>query len=170
MNKKGFIKPRYEILGYDGKELSVETGTHEDILAIDRQSVDHFLSLDFGIWGFRTADGQWIEYDMSQKNFGTTLLKILDVVCCNPGGFFSPADVAALTQIYNLGNPNNLSSRWRSLRLLHKETFRKPHFFLSKRSGGMGVAWNAKRSFIQISRVKPDYKNIHLQDASENTL
>lgn len=158
--KHKIIQPRYELWSYDGVIQSVDTISRADVLAIDRQSVDHFLSLDFGIWGFRTADGRWIEYDLSQRSLGTTLLKLLDVVRCEPGEYSSPDEVAELTQIDTLRNPNNLSARWRAMRLTHEESFNKPHFFLSKRTGGMGIAWNAERSFMQVTRIRTNNESI----------
>lgn len=148
------IKPRYELWNYDGKNSLVETITKEDVLSIDRQSVDHFLSLDFGMWSFRTLDGNWMDYDLSEKTFGPILLMILDVVRCEPGEYFSPADIATLTKIDSLRNPNNLSARWRAIRLAHLETFRQSNFFLSKRAGGMGIAWNPSKTFMQIARIR----------------
>jgi len=152
--KTKIIKPRYELWNYNGENSFVETITKDDVLSIDRQSVDHFLALDFGIWSFRTADDNWMEYDLSEKTLGSTSLKILDVVRCEPGEYFSPADVTALTKIDSLRNPNNLSARWRAIRLAHLETFRQSNFFLSKRAGGMGIAWNPSKTFIQIDRIR----------------
>ena len=149
------IKPHYDLWSYDGKNSFTETITKKDFLSIDRQSVDHFLALDFGLWAFRTADGTWMEYDISEKSLGPTSLKILDVVRCEPGEYFSPADIVALTKDESLRNPNNLSARWRAIRLAHLETFKQPNsFFLSKRAGGMGIAWNRSKSFIQITKIR----------------
>jgi len=153
--KTRIIKPRYDVWHYDGNQQSSETISRDDVLAIDRQSVDHFLSIDFGIWAFRTTDGRWIEHQLSQKSLGKKLLKILDVVRCEPGEYFSPQDVAELTQIEKLREPNNLSARWRAMRLAHQETYERPNFFLSKRTGGMGIAWNPDKSFMQITRIRP---------------
>ena len=165
--KTRIVKSRYDLWHYDGKNQSSETINRDDVLAINRQSVDHFLSLDFGIWSFRTADGRWIEYDLSQRSLGTTLLKLLDVVRCEPGEYSSPNEVAELTQIETLRNPNNLSARWRAMRLAHEESFNKPHFFLSKRTGGMGISWNPDRSFMQITRIRPDGESIHVPNVSK---
>ena len=163
------IKSRYELWSYDSKNQSVDTIGRDDVLAIDRQSVDHFLSLDFGVWGFRTADGRWIEYDLSQRSLGTTLLKILDVVRCEPGEYFSPKDVAELTQIHSLSDPNKLSARWRAMRLAHEESFQEPHFFLSKRTGGMGIVWNPDRSFMQVTRIRSNHESIQGPENSQAT-
>jgi len=154
------VKPEYELWTYDGTDQLVKTINRDDVLAINKPSVDHVLSVDLGIWGFRRADGRWIEYDLSQTSLGPHLLKILDVVRCEPGQYFSPRDVAELTGLNKLTEPNNLSARWRALRLAHHETFGKPHFFLSKRTGGMGIAWNPERSFMQIIRIRPDGKTL----------
>ncbi|MFC1762827.1 hypothetical protein ACFL6U_12210 [Planctomycetota bacterium] len=158
--KTRIVKPRYELWSYDGKEQSVETVSRENVLAIDRQSVDHFLAVDFGIWGFRTADGRWIEYDLSQKSLGKILFKILDVVRCEPGEYFTPEDVEEMTGIFNLGKKNNLSARWRALRQAHLESYPHPHFFLSKRTGGLGVGWHRARSFLQVSRIRPEQPDV----------
>ena len=105
--KVQIIKPRYELWSYDGKKSFTETITKDDFLSINRQSVDHCLAVDFGIWSFRTADGNWIEYDISKNSLGPISLKILDVVRCEPGEYFSPADVAELTKKETLRNNNN---------------------------------------------------------------
>ena len=163
--KTRIIKSRYDLWGYDGKNQFTKTISRDDVLSINKQSFDHCLLVDFGYWGFRTADGRWIEYDLSQKSLGNTLLQILDVVRCDPGYYFSPEDMEELTKIHSLGTPNNLSARWRALRLAHKETFSAPHFFLSKRTGGMGVAWNSEKSFIQITKIKQDNGKIVVPNA-----
>ena len=152
--KAKLIRPRYELWNYDGKTSSAETITKNDVLSIDRKSVDHFLALDFGIWAFRTSDGNWMEYDLSERPLGPISLKILDVVRCEPGEYFSPADVAELTGLEKLKNPNNLSARWRAIRLAHLETHKQSNFFLSKRPGGMGIAWQPSKTFIQIDRIR----------------
>jgi len=154
MNTNKNIKSRYELWSYDGKNSSVETITKSNVLSIDRQSVDHLLALDFGIWSFRTADGNWIEYDISENSLGPISLEILDVVRCEPGEYFSPADVAELTKKETLRNNNNLSARWMAIRSAHLENYSQPNFFLSKRAGGMGIAWNPSKSFMQITKIR----------------
>jgi hypothetical protein len=144
----------YEKVHYDGKTVSVKTITRDEVQSLDRESVDHFLSVDLGIWEFRTSDGRWLKRRLSRKSLGSTCLKIMECVQCEPGVFFSPEEIAELTKIYSLKNPNNLSARLRSLRLCHEEKHEQPNFFLSKRPGGFGVAWNSEKSFMQIIRIK----------------
>jgi hypothetical protein len=48
------------------------------------------------------------------------------------------------------------------MRLAHGESFKEPHFFLSKRTGGMGIAWNPERSFMQIIRIRPEGESIRV--------
>lgn len=144
----------YGKIHYDGKTLSDKIITRDEVLSLDRESVDHFFSVDLGIWEYRTADGRWIKRKLSGNPLGSTCLKIMECTQCEPGVFFGPDEIAELTNIYSLKNPNNLSARLRSLRLYHQETHKKPNFFLSKRAGGFGVAWATEKSFIQIIRVK----------------
>ena len=157
--KAKIVKPRYELWSYDGKTASTETITKDDVLSLDERSADHILALDLGIWGFRTAEGKWVEYDLSERSLGSISLKILDVVRCEPGEYFSPADIAEFTGLRKLKNPNNLSARWRAIRLAHLETYQKPNFFLSKRAGGMGIAWNPAKTFIHIEKVRANETN-----------
>ena len=154
MKNRVIIRQRYDLWRYDGKTSSTETITKDDVLSIDRKSVDHFLALDFGIWAFRAADGKWIEYDLSERCLGSISLKILDVVRCEPGQYFSPADVAELTGHEPLKSRNNLSARWRAIRLAHLETHKQSNFFLSKRTGGMGIAWHPAKTFIHIEKIR----------------
>lgn len=144
----------YEKVHYDGKALSVKTITRDEVLSMDRESVDYFLSVDLGIWEFRTVDGRWIKRKLSSKSLGSTCLKIMECIQCDPGAFFGPDEIAELTNIYSLKNPNNLSARLRALRLCHEETYEEPNFFLSKRAGGFGTAWNPEKSFIQVVRIR----------------
>ena len=154
--KTQLVNSLYEKLYYDGRNLSVKTITRDEFLSLDQTSVDLFLAIDLGIWSFRTQEGKWVERKLSEKSLGTTCLRILEAVQCEPGVYFTPDEIAELTGIYSLKNPNNLSARWRALRLDHDETFRKPNFFLSKRAAGMGIAWNPSKSFMQIIRIRDD--------------
>lgn len=147
------IKPCYELIMYDQRKFSKDSITKEAFYSMAKEDVDHIMAIDFGFWGFRTADGQRIERDLSEFTIGHVSLKVLEAVQCEPGDYFSPADMAELTGIATLREPNNLAACWRRLRLSLHETFHKPNFLLSKRTGGYGVAWNPDRSFIQITRI-----------------
>jgi hypothetical protein len=144
----------YEKIHYDCSNVSVKTITKDDLLSLNHESVDHFLSIDLGIWAFRNSKGEWVKKKLSGKSLGTTCLKILECLQCEPGVFYTPDEIADLTNIYSLKDPNNLSARLRAIRLSHEETFKEPNFFLSKRAGGFGTAWNPEKSFIQIVRIK----------------
>lgn len=143
----------FEKVHYDGKTLSVKTITKDEVDSLDKESVDHFLAVDLGIWAFRNRYGQWIERNLSEHPIGNTCLEILEAVQCEPGVYFSPKAIAELTNIHSLATPNNLSARWRALRLRHNEIYAFPNFFLSKRAGGMGIAWNPRKTFTQIFRI-----------------
>ncbi|MHB9071270.1 MAG: hypothetical protein ACYC54_13000 [Sedimentisphaerales bacterium] len=144
----------YDKIHYDGNIVSVKTITRDELLSLNRESVDHFLSIDLGIWAFRNSKGEWIEKKLSEKSMGTTCLMIIESLQCEPGVFYTPNEISELTNIYSLKNPNNLSARLRVIRLCHEETFKTPNFFLSKRAGGFGTAWNPKKTFMQIVRIK----------------
>ncbi|MFA6186465.1 MAG: hypothetical protein WC770_04530 [Phycisphaerae bacterium] len=144
----------YDKIHYDGNIVSVKTITRDELLSLNRESVDHFLSIDLGIWAFRNSKGKWVEKKLSEKSMGTTCLRIIECLQCEPGIFYTPNEISELTNIYSLKNPNNLSARLRVIRLCHEETFEEPNFFLSKRAGGFGAAWNPKKTFTQIVRIK----------------
>lgn len=143
----------YEKIHYDTEDIDISTISREDMLAIDRTSVDHFLAVDLGICEYRAADGRWVKKKLSRKSMGSTSLMIMEAARCEPGVYFGPKEIARLTKLNSMRVPNNLSARWRCLRVFHNEDFRNPNFFLSKRAGGMGVAWNPEKSFIQIVRI-----------------
>jgi hypothetical protein len=147
------IKARYEIIMYDGQQFSKNVITKEDFLSMKRDAVDHVLAIDLGLWCFRAADGQWIEKDLSEVSIGEVSLKLLECMQCEPGEYFTPIDIAEITQINSLRNPNNLSARLRALRISHLESAKHQNFFQSKRTGGMGVCWNPERSFLILTKI-----------------
>jgi len=147
------IKPRYEMQSYDGQTIRCKTITREEALAADPQSVDHFRSYVANIWGYRTPDGRWIEHNGDWKGLGDTCLKIITTVQLWPGEYQGPEEIRYLTDVYSLKTPNNLSARWAAIRRAHNETGRKPNFFLTRRNGGYGIAWNPQRSWMVVARV-----------------
>jgi hypothetical protein len=158
MNPKRITQPYYECTTYDGHNISTQTLTREQVLAISPQSVDHFLSCALGIWGFRTADGEWIEHRGGDwPGLGDTGIRIIQAIQINPGEFLSPTLIAELTGCSTLRNGYALSARLMALREIHKESFRtsKPHFFLSRRAGGFAVCWNPQRTWCSIDRIPP---------------
>jgi hypothetical protein len=154
MNKN--LNARYEVMIYDGHETTVQAMERDQAMAINRQSVDHFMSISFGTWAFRTADGQWVEHTGADwPGLGDTCIKIIQALQLNPGEFLTPDDIVELTGFHTLRNSNALSARLKAIREVHKETFRKPHFFLSRRSGGFGVSWNPQSSWASVERIAP---------------
>jgi hypothetical protein len=151
MNKK---KSSYEVLVYDGQTANMSTLTREQAMAIDPQSSDYFRSSAFGIIGFRTAEGEWIEYrDGSCPGLGDVCLRIIQALQLCAGEFLTPAEIAELTGRDSLRENNVLSARLMAIRKGHKESNAKPHFFLSRRAGGFAVAWNPQYSWTWIERI-----------------
>lgn len=151
---KSFAKGRYELLIYDNYLFTKKIVTKEEFLAMDLEKVDHVMAIMLGLWCFRTADGRWIKRDLSQVSIGTVCLKIMECIQCEPGEFFTPQIIAEITQIDSMKEPNNLSVRLSSLRLKHHESGEQQNFFLSKRTGGMGVCWNPEKSFMILTRIE----------------
>jgi len=156
MNPNQGIEPRYQVTIYDGNPIVTKTTTRGQAMAINRQSVDHFLSTSFGVWAFRTAQDEWIEHpDADWPGFGGVCIKIVQALQLNPGEFLSPSEIAELTGFHTLRNPNALAARLMAIREAHRESFPQPRFFLSRRAGGYGIAWNPQCSWIWIERIAP---------------
>ena len=143
----------YQVTQYDGEKITSAKMTRQQLKAIEPQSVNHYLSFAFGQWGYRNLDGQWIANDLDCCGLGNTGLAILMATQNSPGEYLTPRDVWIQTDVYSLLTPNNLSARWMSLRRLHGETFSKPNFFFSRRTGGMAVAWNRKCTWMRVERL-----------------
>jgi len=155
MNIK-MIKPRYEVLGYDGHTITEKTMTREQVLEINHQSVDYFFSSDFGIWGFRTEQGEWVEHNAGNwPGIGDVCIRIIQATQLNPAEFLRPQDIAELTGYFTLRDNNTLSARLMKIREAHKESYKKPHFFLSRKAGGYAIAWNPQCTWMWIERIKP---------------
>jgi hypothetical protein len=166
MNTPSIIKPRYRILWYDTVKIKNKIITAEELHAIDQRSVDHFMSFASNTWAYRAADERWVEDNTDWTGLGDTCLAIIKCVQDWPGEYLTPSEIAKLTGIFSLRNPNNLSARWMAIRRAHKESFHEPHFFLSKRTGGLGVAWDATRSWMRVSRIKPDSSDTCVSDSA----
>ncbi len=154
MKPNNNIKPRYEALIYDGQTTTSRTLTREQVMAIDRQSVDYFLSSAFGIWAFRTTDGEWIEHCGGDwPRFGEVCIRVVQAIQLNPGEFLTPVEVADLTGRPKLRDNNALSARLMAIRRAHKESYEKPHFFLTRKAGGFAIAWNHQCSWMWVERI-----------------
>jgi hypothetical protein len=156
MNTNKNIKPRYEVTIYDGQTITTKTMTREQVMAINPQSVHYFMSIVFGILGFRTEEDEWIQFnDSDWPGLGDVCIKIIQALQINPGEFLTPTEIAELTGYWSLRNGNALSARLKAIREAHKESSKKRHFFLSRKSGGYRVAWSPNYSWMQIERIPP---------------
>ena len=154
MNPNKNIKSRYDVLAYDGQTINAKTMTREQVMAINPQSVDYFLSIAFGIWGFRTDDDEWVEHSAADwTGLGDTCIRIIQAIQLNPGEFLTPQEIADLTGCFTLRNPNALSARLMAIREAHRESFKKSHFPQSRRARGYAIAWNPKYSWMWIERI-----------------
>lgn len=156
MNTNKKMDQRYEFITYDGQTIDTKVMTRQQVGAINHQSFDYFLSAAFGIWGFRTKSGEWIERcDGDWQGIGDTCLKIIQALQLNPGEFLSPKEVAELAGYSSLRNGNTLSARLMAIREAHKETYKNHNFFRSRRAGGYGISWNSKKTWAWVERIRP---------------
>jgi hypothetical protein len=148
------IDARYEVMVYDGRAIDVNTVTREQALAIDPRSVDYHLSLSLGKLAFRTADGRWIERRGADwQGLGDVGIRIIQALQLNPGEWLTPAQVADITGRDSLDDSKVLSARLLALRNIHGESFKQPHFFLSRKAGGFSIAWSPDRTWMSIERI-----------------
>jgi hypothetical protein len=105
-------RQRYEVTIYDGKDIAMKTMTREQVMAINPQSADYFLSIAFGVLAFRTAGDEWIQFDNSDwPGLGDVCIRIIQALQLNPGEFLTPDEIAELTGCHTLRNNNALSAR-----------------------------------------------------------
>lgn len=148
--------PRYEILFYNGQTTDMSTVSREEAMSINPQSVDHFQSPAFGIFAYRTAEGEWFEYRKGNcPGLGDVCLRIIQALQLNPGEFLKPSEIAELTGRSSLRENNVLSARLMKIREAHQESHKKPHFFLSRRARGFSLAWAPQRSWMSVQRISP---------------
>jgi len=154
MNHQKPNKSRYEQTVYDGEPYTTKTVTYDQVMQINSQSVDHFMSPAFGTFGYRTAEGQWVEHRAGNwPGLGDTSIRIIQALQLNPGEFLTPTQIADITGRPSLRENNVLSARLMAIRKAHKESCKKPHFFLSRRAGGFAVAWNPECSWTWVVRI-----------------
>ena len=153
MEHKPIIVPRYEFTCYDGKEIDTRSLSGPEAQEVNRQSYCFFMSQSQALWGYRDADGRWIEHHIEWPGLGNTCIKIIQAAQISVPSFLAPAEVAYLTGIARLTENNNLSARWLAIRRAHKESFSQPRFWLSRRAGGMAVAWNPQLKWAWLERI-----------------
>jgi len=158
MNKNNLNNSRYQVTIGKGKSVTTETMTHEQVLNLNPKSVDHFMSFAFGIYGYRNIKGKWIEIKGGNwPGMGDTTLSVVQALQLNPGQYLSPKSIAQLTGRPSMSRKNALSARLLAIRKAHGETYRHPHFFLSRRTGSFGLAWSCK-SWMWIEIIEPNVK------------
>ena len=148
------IKSRYDALFCDGQTITSKNMTREQVMGINPRSFEYFLSPDFNIRAFRTAKDQWIEYSARDcPGLGDVCIRIIQALLLNPGEFLSPREISELTGRSTLADNNALSARLMAIREAHKESFKEQNFFLSRKAGGFGIAWNPTKSWCWIERI-----------------
>jgi hypothetical protein len=153
---KNRIDPNDALLEYtvfDGRTIETTKITRADSEKLDPQVVDYCIFSPLGLWGYRTDDGRWVQHTRQWPGLGDLCLRIVKAVQLNPDIFLSPADIAFLTGRRSLSIPSNLSARLLAIRKAHGETCDKPNFFLSKRTDGFGIAWNAQRTWMWLETL-----------------
>ena len=159
MNTNKSMKPRYEVTNYDAQTITTKNMTREQVMAINPQSVDYFLSITFGIWGFRTDQDEWIEHSAGNwPGLGDVCIRIIQAIQLNPREFLKPSQIADLTGCFTLRENNVLAARLLAIRRIHKESAEKPHFFKSRRPGGYALAWNPEKTWLWIERILPTHE------------
>lgn len=153
MEHKPIIIPRYEMTYYDSQGMETKYLSGAEIKDIDPQGFDFFMSQSQAIWGYRNIEGQWIEHHIHWPGLGNSCIKIMHAAQLNPWVFLPPREIADLTGINSLAENNNLSARWLAIRKAHGESFLRPHFWLSRRAGGMAVAWNPNCTWLWLERI-----------------
>jgi len=154
MNTHSLNTTRYEVTIYDTQEATTRTMTRKQIMELNPQMVDYFLSVTLGIWAFRTADDRWVVHrDGIWPGLGNTGLKIVQATQLNVPEFVTPKEIAAITGYSTLRENNALSARWKAIRAAHEESFTRPNFWLSRRAGGFGLAWNPLKTFCWVERI-----------------
>lgn len=153
MNK---LNPRCEITMYagDGSEPESRVVSGTERKSIDAKAYDHMLDTVRGVYGYRTADGQWIENPIDGSGMGKVTMDIVRGLQINPGMFLGTVDMAQLAADENLLANNALAARITVIRKAHDETPDKPRFFVTRRNGGGGYMWPAERSWIWIDRAR----------------
>ena len=155
MDSQSMDNERFVVNAYDTRHHSESVMSLEDVRAMDRQRYDHFLDVSRGVLEFRDGYGDWQKLDLWRTSLGSTPLRILFAMQLYAGSYVCCADLVELTGNEHLLVPGNVSRHLVTLRRVHQEAWQRPHFFVTRRSGGFAVMWPAARSFMRIERIDP---------------
>ncbi|MGD2111550.1 MAG: helix-turn-helix domain-containing protein [Phycisphaerae bacterium] len=152
MNRQPHQPSQYELLTYDGNEMSTAVIPHAELDRIDTTALDHFHSRSLGVFGFRAASGDWVEHHGRWPLIGPKALAILEAIQLNPGIYLDPRTIAQITGFESLYNGATLATRILKLREAHKEKGR-PRFFKTIRAGGYRVCWPKERTWMWLEMI-----------------
>lgn len=153
-------KARYEVTAYDGQDITTRMVTRAQLTEMQDQRYDYFFSKTLGKWSHTTTQDERIRHEHADwPGIGDTCIRIIQAIQLNPGEFLPPGEIAQLTGFDTLRNPNALSARLKAIREAHRETFRRPHFFLTRRAGGFAIAWNPAKTWMWLEKVSLPHVN-----------
>lgn len=145
---------RYEITTYrgNGDEIETRTANAEERKAVDFKQFDHMLDTVQGVYGYRSASGEWIQRPIDGSGMGDVALNIIRALQLSPGVLLGVVEFAELTGDAHLYDTSALAARIMVIRKAHGETPASPRFIVTCRNGG-GYMWPAARSWIWIDRI-----------------
>jgi hypothetical protein len=149
---------RYQATVYNGNCINTTIMTRKQAMEINYQTYDHVTSLDLGIVGFRTSDGQWHEFRNGDwPGIGDTSLRVIQAMQLNVNDLLTPKDIAEITGIESLRDSNVLSARLKAIRESHFESFKGGvNLFLSRKAGGYAIGWSPRKTWLWLERISPE--------------
>jgi hypothetical protein len=142
---------RYDVMQYDGREVTVTRMTPAEVRGLKPQAFDHFISTCDAILAFRTATGKWIECRNEWPGVGPVGLAILRSLQMTPGDFLTPKDIAELTGYRSLERNEVLAARVCALRNAHGDKAQR--FIETRTAGGYAIRWPRERTWLWIDRA-----------------
>ncbi|MCH9032888.1 MAG: hypothetical protein IID42_00105 [Planctomycetes bacterium] len=150
---------RVEVTSYrPGSEPDVESMTIAEARKLAVQRYDHLLARVSGVYGYRDAQGDWVEHPLEGSGLGHIAWEIVRSLQFNPGVFLTRKQVDKLVRGACPGDYRSfngrLAARLKVIRSAHRENGTSPRLFVSKRNGGYAVQWPARFSWIWIDPIE----------------
>ena len=143
-------RPTFEVSTYDGENFEAYFVDWEQLKEFDHERFDFFISECLGILAFRTQAGKWIKYQGKWPRLGPVALSIIRTVMDNPGVYLTPSEIAHFTDNEELFSAPALASRVCAIRKTFIESKEKEHFFLTRDTGRMALAWPKDKTWAQV--------------------
>lgn len=151
----GEAECRFRLTWYDGDGTRPQTreATWAEVQELDPREYDAYESEPEGLFGIRTADGEWHPIEDDWPGSGPEAL--LHAIQARPGAFLTPDLIAEATGVSTFRNNGATSTNLMKLRAFLREKGKPSWLVRSRRKPRFSISWNSARRYMRVEYLQP---------------